>query len=277
MLLKVDKLPIITKGKGIVGNLEGLVFKDKSISSIYCKIGDVFYHIPIEEVVIGKDAIIINEQYIEKVINICDLMEVFTVDGDRVGTLQHIELNEGYTLQSLTVDNLNISLENVGNIDSSIIVDLTPPIEPIEEMEEAEEQLNEIAVAEEEEQELEAEIEVVTSDGLDDIEKLEDNEHSNEEIEIEDVVEDHEELSLEFNEDIDILEKQECVLNTPIEITSIKSDILSKYDYLHNKRLEETILISNERFTKGSVISQGLIEKAVSNNEIVKLVMAAEE
>ena len=204
-------------------------------------------------------------------------MEVFTVDGDRVGTLQHIELNEGYTLQSLTVDNLNISLENVGNIDSSIIVDLTPPIEPIEEMEEAEEQLNEIAVAEEEEQELEAEIEVVTSDGLDDIEKLEDNEHSNEEIEIEDVVEDHEELSLEFNEDIDILEKQECVLNTPIEITSIKSDILSKYDYLHNKRLEETILISNERFTKGSVISQGLIEKAVSNNEIVKLVMAAEE
>lgn len=271
MLLRVDELPIIIESRGVVGKLEGFVYEGLSIVALYCKIDMINYHIPINEVIIGKDAIILKDSYGLKYLNINSLKYVYDISGEKIGTLQQIELDEEYKISSIIVDDTKILAEHLVAIDPTIVINLN--LKAIEVDIEEEEEVVDLDVVEteqtfEEDEKLESEVEEDNSVQDSIVVSLKSN---NEIIDTEaDVQVDDESNTLHINED-------HCIFNAPIETLNTNNGIISKYEYLNNKKLEESITINQEKFIKGHIIDYSLIEKAIYSNEIVKLVMAAEE
>ncbi|TCQ04164.1 PRC-barrel domain protein [Serpentinicella alkaliphila] len=272
-MLRVDELPIIIESRGVVGKLEGFVYEGLSIVALYCKIDMINYHIPINEVIIGKDSIILKDSYGLKYLNVNNLKYVYDISGEKIGTLQQIELDEEYNISSIIVDDTKILAEHLVAIDPTIVINLNLnkqaiEVDIVEEKEEVDSDVVEIEQTFEEDKKLELEVEedISVQDAI--VVSLKSNDEI---IDTEgDVQVDDESNTLYINED-------HCIFNSPIETIMTSNGIISKYEYLNNKKLEEPITINRENYIKGHIIDYLLIEKAIYSNEIVKLVMAAEE
>lgn len=265
MIIKLLEQPIIAMHEAeIAGTVDGVIIKDNRVSGIYHRNMENHFTIPVENAIIGSDAVMIQDvsamtMATQDVKSLKSMLDVYNISGKHLGCLHEIEVDDQLVVQYICTEFYKIEMSKTVNYGSVIVVD-------------AEEAEFEKAEAEIQETEPETFAEEEAS-------------------EEEDSLEEEAAVSMEIGPEIkwnDDGHKHKEKSPEGSELTVVRSihqtdekDVIpgvdAKYAYLCGKQLLEGIDIEDIFYEKGTIISAELIKHAISNNVIVKVIVNAED
>lgn len=277
MIIKLLEQPIIAMHEAeIAGTVDGVIIKDNKVSCIYHKNMENQFIIPIENAIIGRDAVMIQDvtamtMAAHDVKPIKSLLDVYNISGKHLGCLHEIEVDEQLDVLYIGTEEYKIEMSKAVNYGSVIVVDFE-----VEELEKSEATIQE------------TEQEIITEE--DDI--LEEDTTLEEDAALEeDALEMEAAVSMEIGPEIkwnDESHRQKEKNLEGSELSVVRSihhndekDVIpgvdAKYAYLCGKQLLEGIDIEDTFYDKGTIISPELIKHAIGNNVIVKVIVNAED
>lgn len=256
MIIKLLKQPIIAINEAeIAGTVDGVVIKGNKVSCIYCENMENQYAISVENVIIGADAVMIQDMTAMNLASkylkpIRSMLDVYNIGGKHLGYLNKIEVDDGLVVRYIYTDKFKIDMSKIVSYESVIVADMEEA--EIENVETAALSANEDIAAE-----AETEAEVSMDIGPD----------------------------IRWNdENVQLVEKvhegSDLSVVRAMHQTEEKADphgVDAKYAYLCGKQLLEGIDIEDTFYEKGTVIDANLIKHAIGNNAIVKVIVNAEE
>lgn len=256
MIIKLLKQPIIAINEAeIAGTVDGVVIKGNKVSCIYHENMENQYAISVENVIIGVDAVMIQDitamnlasKYLKPVRS---MLDVYNTGGKHLGYLHEIEVDDEFVVRYVYTENFKIDLSKIVSYESVIIVD----------MEEAEFEKVEAAAVKTEE-DIAAGDEAEADMSMDIGPSIKWNDEN-----VQSVEKAHE------GSDLSVVR---TVHQTEEKVDTHGVD--TKYAYLCGKQLLEGIDIEDTFYEKGTVIDANLIKHAIGNNAIVKVIVNAEE
>jgi sporulation protein YlmC with PRC-barrel domain len=242
------KQPIIAINEAeIVGTVDGVVIKGNKVSCIYSENMENQFTIPVENVIIGADAVMIMDMAAVNMASmyvkpIRSMLDIYNTSGSRLGYLQEIEVDEKLNILYISSERSKFDVSKMMSYESVIIVD----------MEVAKTEKVEVIASEDE-----AAAEVSMDIGPD-INWNDEN--------VQSVEKAHEGSDLSV---VRAMHQTEEKVDT--------HGVDEKYAYLCGKKLLEGIDIEDIFYEKGTIIDANLIKHAIGNNTIVKVIVNAEE
>jgi len=304
LIIKLLEQPIIAINEAsIAGTVDGVIIKDSRVSCIYHRNMENHFAIPVENAIIGSDAVMIQDMAdmtltSQNVRPLNSMLDVYNLSGKYLGCLQGIEVDDEFVVQYIHTENYRIEMKKAVNYESVIVVDIEEaeieqaaketcsykePEEPEAKLPEVlEEDLAEAEVPEVlEEDPAETEVPEVSEEDLAEDEALEEDNVNEEEAAI----------TMDIGPDIKWNDEncQPEVKNTESsEFTVVRTlhhneekegfpGVDAKYAYLCGKQLLDGIEIEDTFYDKGTIIDPDLIKYAIGNNAIVKVIVNAEE
>lgn len=258
MIIKLLKQPIIAINEAeIAGTVDGVVIKGNKVSCIFYENMENQFTIPVENVIIGADAVMIMDMATVNMASKCvkpirSMLDVYNTSGIHLGYIQELEVDEELNLLYLATEDFKIDISKMLSYESVIIVDME-----VVELEKAE-----VIASKTEES-------IVSSDQTSAVA----------------------EVSMEIGPDITWNDENV----QPVEKAHEGSDLSvvramhqteekvgthgvdAKYSYLCGKKLLEGIDIEDTFYEKDTIIDANLIKHAIGNNTIVKVIVNAEE
>lgn len=254
MIIKLLEQPIIAIHEAeIAGSVDGVIIKGNEVSCIYHRNMENHFAIPVENVIIGRDAVMIQDVSAmtlasQNVKALKSMLDVYNIGGKHLGCLHGIEVNDKFVIRYIYTEDYRIEMSKIVNFESVIVVDIKD-----DELEKSAEAVQTMTEAGDKKAEA-----VVTMEIGPEIKWEE--EHP----EPEEKCPEGSELSvvrtLHQDEEKDII-----------------PGVDPKYAYLCGKQLLEDIDIEDTLYEKGTVISADLIKHAISSNAIVKVIVNAED
>lgn len=275
MLIKLlEKHPIIASSEAkMIGMVKGVILEENRLVSILSSIEvergshlntykndiDRYIEIPVENLIIGSDAFMIEESTVANVHfahgqTIKIGTSLYTCTGEHVGRVTAIDIDTDYTLQSIHTDDSYVGVGNIIKIGDVIIVD--PEI--------MEENLN---------------IDLEDSEVFLTVTNEEKEKDVREEIAAGRI-----NIELDEEEIVDTVEPEYTGLVNPVDEEYQEKEwgngaevIYSRYRYLLGKRLINQIVVADRSYPKDCVIDAKLIEDAINKNCILSVIMNAED
>lgn len=256
MIIKLLKQPIIAINEAeIAGTVDGVVIKGNKVSGIYHESMGKKFTISIDNVIIGADAVMIQDmaamnpasKYMKPVRS---MLDVYNIGGKRLGCLQEIEVDDELVIRYIYTEKFKIEMSKIVSYESVIIVDLEE--NGLEKVETVAPEAGEEAVSENE-----AEAEVSMDIGPD-------IKWNDENVQPVEKAQEGSDLSIVRN----MYQDEEKVDTQGVD---------AKYVYLCGKQLLEGIEIEDTFYEKGTVIDANLIKHSIANNAIVTVIVNAEE
>jgi hypothetical protein len=249
LIIKLLEQPIIAVNEAeIAGTVDGVVIKGNKVTCLYHENMDNRFTIPVDKVIIGADAVMIQDISAMSLAPkntkpMRALLDVFNTVGNNLGCLHKLEVDDDYTVRYIYTEEYKIDISRVISYDGVVVADLDAKA--------AEKQGPHENNAEEPVQE-------VMMDMEPDIKWNEEN------VPAEETVRESSDLG---------------VIRTifPAEEKPDPQEVDSKYAYLCGKKLLEDIEIEETLYEKGTVIAASLIKHAIANNAIVTVIVNAEE
>jgi len=254
LIIKLLEQPIIAIHEAeIAGTVDGVIIKNNKVSCIYHRNMENHFAIPVENTIIGSDAVMIQDMTAmtftsQSSKSLKSLLDVYSISGRHLGCLHGIEVDDELVVRYIYADDYKIEMSKIVSYESVIIADMEEA--ELENMDAEACSVEEGSAAEEEtaiSMEIEPEIKWNDENGH---EEEKDPESS--------------ELSV-----VRATHQTEAVEDVP--------DVDAKYAYLCGKQLLEGIDIEDVFYEKGTVISPDIIKHAIANNAIVKVIVNAEE
>ncbi|SDK19164.1 hypothetical protein [Natronincola ferrireducens] len=259
MLINVSEKPVIFIENGkFFGTLKGFIFNQNKLAFVYCKAQEKYVYIPIEQVVMGSDAVMLKNSYRESLLSVSSKPEIYTLQGEKIGEACGVEFDEDFQVAAIHTTDTRIEKDDILSMDHIIIIN-SKKVSPTS---------------------------ASSSPGAYPVENSLDL--LNQELSLDNDPMDTTEIPAEEHEGIETI--QEVLEDTTVteelqisqEVTSsievqIESSIDPRYNYLLGKELIEDILIADSTFSKGNIIDANLIQLAMDNNAIVKVIMNAED
>ena len=254
MIIKLLKQPIIAINEAeIAGTVDGVVIKGNKVSCIYHENIKNQFAIPVENVIIGVDAVMIQDmtfmprasKYIKPMRSMLDL---YNISGKHLGRLCEIEVDDEFVVRYIYTEDLKIDLSKLVSYEGVIVVDLEEA--DIKKVEAVASKTEEVSASEDE-----------AAVSMDIGPNIRWNDENSQTVEKD-----------PGGSDLSVV--------TTMHQTEEKVDIPgvdSKYAYLCGKLLLEGIDIEDTIYEKGTVIDADLIKHAIGNNAIVKVIVNAEE
>ncbi len=247
-------------GKAL-GNLKGLIYKNNKVTFLYCKFPDKYVYIPINDVYIGSDAIMLKANKNLNMLHTDVATKVYDENGKEIGTVTSIEMDDFFHITGIIMDDLFIEIDKILHMDNIIIIKTnkkdieasgTKSINPIVHINVPDKSDNQ-----DEEQETNTiNYKLNIESGPDSMEQLPDNP--------EEIVEAMENI-------------RENEVQPKTNEDEIATEIDPRYNHLCGKKLLENITIVKETYKKGTLIDESLIQFAINNNAIVKVIMNTED
>lgn len=258
LLIDVSERPIILKDTGkLFGTLKGFIFHGERLTFLYCKSQEKYVYIPVEEVILGQDAVILKTDYNETLISASVKPEIYTLDGKKIGTLSSIEFDDNFQIIGIKTEDQWISKDNIIHMDHIIVVESSKDKE--------EEDLFE---------------EKTPDDVNSDFQENHELEFINNDLSLptntEEMVDKSLNTTLEHETSEGTITKAPSTENVTQQ-EEYADHIDARYKYLLGKRLLDNITIATESFARDSIIDGKLIQFALDNNGIVKVIMNSEE
>lgn len=276
MIIKLLEQPIIAINEAeIAGTVDGIVIRENKVSHIFHKNMESCFAIPVQNVIIGPDAVMIQEVSAmtmapQSMKSLSSMLEVYNLEGKSLGSLTGVEVDRNYHIRYIYTDEYRIEMSKTVNFGSVLVVDV----------EESELQVNEAV------QPLkpgyEADMEKLK-------EKVESSVDCNVVIPLKPVAAviageqpkgyDTTETAVpaaaaEENAENDLQQNDQPVQKgDKVEIAGVDA----KYAYLCGKALLEGIAIGDNYYEKDTIIDANLIRYAIDNNAIVTVIVNAEE
>ena len=276
MEINISEKPVISIDTGkALGTLKGLIYKNKKVTFLYCKFSDKYVYIPIKDAYIGSDAIMLKDTEDLDMLHTDAPTKVYTENGEEIGTLTSIEMDDSFHITGIIVDNTFIEINNILHMENIIIIetdkiDIEDPVTISISTDLNTDTMYE-SVEDDKKQQIDLSDHDLSIEEPDYMHQL--SNHSTEETE---TVEDISEIETESND-------TEKGLAVEGEITSkskeeeLTIEIDERYNHLCGKKLLENITILKETYTKGTTIDAALIQFAINNNAIVKVIMNTED
>ena len=266
MIIKLLEQPIIAIHEAeIAGTVDGVIIKGNKVSCIYHRNMENHFAIPVENAIIGNDAVMIQDVTAmtlasQSVKPLKSMLDVYNISGRHLGCLTEIEVDDQLVARYIYTEDHKIDMSKTVNYESVIVVDV------------------------EEDELVRAEVEAEV------LPKAIPEEESK--TPAEDVASETEaEVSMEIGPEIkwDHGEPQQKVKSPEgSELSVVRSlhqaedkeaiaGVDAKYAYLCGKQLLEGIQIEDIFYEKGTIIGADLIKHAISSNAIVKVIVNAED
>lgn len=270
MIIKLLEQPIIALHEAEeVGTVDGIIIDENKVSHIIHKSIENNLAVPIENVIIGTDAVMIQEisalTMVSKNIKSLDSMiNVYNQNGRYLGTLNGVETDKNYYIKYIITDEYRVEMSKVVNYGSIIIVDAE------------ESKLMKSGFAQQLEPGYETDLEKIK-------EKVDSNIDCNVVIPLKPVAQDNEEAQeVEASKAEKVItEERQGEDGGAAGKDSFSKETIegvdAKYAYLCGKELIEDIEINGCLYEKGMRINVELIRKAIENNAIVTLIVNAED
>ena len=258
MLINVSEKPVFYKGNGkLFGTVKGFVLHQEKLTFLYCKSQGKYVYIPIEQVVLGQDAVMLSTDYDQTLLSTSTKPEVYTMDGKKIGILSSIEFDESFQVTALKTEHQWIKKEDIVYMDHIII---TKPIE-IKTSEELFLKKKKYSNQTDSNIKENNELNFINNDLSLSIKKEAINESANIQTNNEDLVDTTETISAT---DKTTKEEIDCTVDP-------------RYKYLLGKKLLKDITIASQSFNKDVIIDDNLIQFALDNNAIVQVIMNSED
>ena len=273
MIIKLLEQPIIAIHEAeIAGTVDGVIINGNKVSSIYHRNMENHFAIPLENAIIGSDAVMIQDVTAmtltsRNVKALKSIHDVYNISGKHLGCLREIEVDDQLVVRFICTEDYRIEMSKIVNYDSVIVVDVEEP-----EIERVEAAIQEIVV-----EVLAEETEASEEDSTSEEEDGTSEEEAAVSMEIG--------PEIKWNDENHQLkemspESSELSVVRPINQNDEKGvipGIDAKYAYLCGKQLLEGIDIEDIFYDKGTIISAELIKHAIGNNVIIKLIVNAED
>ncbi len=266
MIIKLLEQPIIAIHEAeIAGTVDGVIINGNKVSSIYHRNMENHFAIPLENAIIGSDAVMIQDVTAmtlttRNVKALKSMHDVYNISGKHLGCLREIEVDDQLVVRFMCTEDYKIEMSKAVNYDTVIVVDVEEP--EIQRVETAVQEIIEEVLAEEteaSEEDVTSEEEAAVSMEIGPEIKWNDENHQLKE---------------------KSQESSELSVVRPIHQNDEKGvipGIDAKYAYLCGKQLLEGIDIEDIFYDKGTIISAELIKQAIGNNVIIKLIVNAED
>ncbi len=250
LIVKLSEKPIISMNTGkTLGALKGLVYKSNIVTFLYCKFTNKYVYIPVKNAYIGQDAIMVEWVEDMDMFQTDKATKVYNTNGKEVGTATSIEMDDSFNITGIIVDHLFIEIDKILHMEDIIIVEIDK---------------------------LEKKHTVPTS--VNQITPIEIDSTPTQEEEQTNII--NNELNLKTNstsiQQINENPIEDEIITVDIE-DNLTIEIDSRYNYLMGKKLLEDIEIAKETYKKDTLIDAALIEFAICNNGIVKVIMNTED
>ncbi len=283
MIIKLLEQPIIAIHEAeIAGTVDGVVIKGNKVSGIYHRNMENTFAIPVENAIIGRDAVMIQDMTAMTLISqnvkaLKSMLDVYSISGKHLGCLQGIEVDDELVVRYIYTENYRIEMLKAVNFESVIVIDAEEAELEASDPEHffgcSSEAEAECLGEETAEQYLEAE----TAEALISETAEEEAEEAAITMEIG--------PKIKWEADRYQPEEEEPVNSELSVVRNVhqsegKFDIPgvdAKYAYLCGKQLLEDIDIEDILYEKGTTISADLIRHAIGNNAIVKVIVSAED
>ncbi|SCY31024.1 PRC-barrel domain-containing protein [Alkaliphilus peptidifermentans] len=288
MVIKISEKPVISKDSlKALGTLKGLIFNNNKVTFLYCKFSDKYVYIPIKDAYIDSDAIMVKVTEDIIILHTDSPTKVYTSNGKEVGTVSSIEMDDHFNITGIIVDNLFIKRDKIIHMENIIIVDID-----IKDMEcPAPSTINSTVCTDIKDESADEDNNInlinhnlIIESSLASIQQL--NDHHTETAVAEEVITDRPtegaDTIIEFSdqpiENTAALEEITESENNPQDNQEeFAIEIDERYRHLCGKRLLEDIVIVKETYNKGTIIDAALIQFAINNNSIVKVIMNTED
>lgn len=256
----------------IIGVLKGFVLQNNKVSFLYCNSINKYFYIPIANATIGSDAIMLKDSEDLNILHTDAETKVYSIDGKEIGTVTSFEMDETFHIMGLVVEDLFIEINKVLHMENVIIVDMTET--NIE---------NSTDVVEEDVDAIYSPMESPIT--IDEKHTLshEDDIHEeanliNHELNLEtqptsiDSSSEEEENNYEDTQEVSKSDTDSIGCDDPLDI-----EIDPRYHHLCGKKLLEDIVIAKETYEEGTTVDAALVQFAIDNNAIIKIIMNTEE
>lgn len=266
MIIKLLEQPIIAIHEAeIAGTVDGVIIKGNKVSCIYHRNMENHFAIPVENAIIGSDAVMIQDVTAmtlasQNVKSLKSMLEVYNIGGKHLGCLQAIEVDDQFVVRYIFTEDYKIEMSRAVNFESVLVVDMEEA-----ELERAEAEVQLISGTEAEEEPVDAGKESASS------EEAAVTMEIGPEIKWDEENRQHKEKGPESSE----LSLVRAIHQSEEKDTIPGVD--AKYAYLCGKQLLEGIDIEDVYYDKGTIISADLIKHAIGSNAIVKVIVNAEE
>lgn len=259
------------------GILKGFVFHQSKLTFLYCKHQEKYVYIPIDQVVLGQDAVMLKNNYNETLLSASFKPEVYTLEGKKIGELSTIEFDENFQIAAIKATDQWIKKNDIVYMDHIIIVQpLENTANEVVNMEKEVAPKISHAILQED-----SELTFINTDlslaidepSIKDSSDILETEESIMEIEEVEKIEETTEVAK------DEVTKEESIEKESISSHDINRDsgIDPRYSYLLEKKLLENITIAGKTFNSGTIIDSQLVQFALDNNAIVKVIMSSED
>jgi len=263
LIIKVSEKPVISINTGkALGTLKGFIYKNNKVTFLYCEFSNKYLYIPITDVYIGSDAVMLKSTEDIHIFHTDATTKVYTENGDEIGTVTSIQINDSFNITGILVDDEFIEIDKILHMENVIIVAVNKQDTEIPTIASVHEDLypdtKDTFIIQDEDTEL-ADHEQIIEAGLTSIQQLNNPIGEN--------IEDLEETNAsEINPQN--IHKQDHPLDIEID---------ERYKYLHGKKLLEDITIAKKVYPKDTLIDPYLIQFAINNNSILKVIMNTED
>lgn len=284
MVIKISERPVISVETGkALGTFKGLIYKNSKVTFLYCKLSDKYVYIPIKDVHMGPDAIMLKATEDICMLHTNIATKVYTEDGEEIGTVTSIEIDDLFHITGIVVDDLFIEKDKILHMENVIILkanekakDSSVLISYTDEKDESPNQCKDTQLVNHK---------LAIEDGIASIKQLstpiEDNIDDLNEISDDSIesLEASAELNDQYNENTYTIEdSSESEINTQDnKDEDLYIEIDDRYKYLIGKSLLEDITIARETYSTGTQIDAALIQFAINNNSILKIIMNTED
>lgn len=268
MIIKLLEQPIIALHEAeVVGTVDGVVIKGKEVSHIFHRNMENQFAIPLQNVIIGTDAVMIQEvsaltMASKSIKPLSSMLDVYNMNGRYLGSLTGVEVDKNYYIRYIYTDEYKIEISKAVNYDTVLIVDA----------EESELLPNDII------QPLKPGYE---ADMVKLKEEVESSIDCNVVIPLKPVATEAAEAQNQMGEGAEAAEAAEENDGNELQDSSGNTEAISgvdpKYAYLCGKELLESIEINGSFYEKGMLIDANLIRNAIDNNAIVTVIVNAED
>lgn len=121
--MKILEKPVIAMDTGkVLGSLKGLIYTDTKIQFLYCRLSDRYVYIPVEDVSIGSDAIMLKSTEDINILRTDGQRMVYSTKGKKLGIVTSIEITEDFKITGIFVNDLFIEIDKILHMEDIIIV-----------------------------------------------------------------------------------------------------------------------------------------------------------
>jgi uncharacterized protein YrrD len=270
LIIKLLGQPIVALHEAEeVGTVDGIIIDENKVSHIIHKSIENNLAVPIQNVIIGADAVMIQEisaltMASNNIKPLDSMLDVYNLNGRYLGALNGVETDKNYYVRYIITDEYRIEMSKVINYNNVIIVDAE------------ESKLMKSGFAQQLEPDYETNLEKIK-------EKVDSNIDCNVVIPLKPMVQDGEavqDVEASKAENVITGERQEDDAGDAGKDSDGEETVEgvdAKYAYLCGKELIEDIEINGCLYEKGMRINVELIRKAIENNAIVTLIVNAED